>query len=59
MMENKCRDCPYFKVLYEPIKSGKDVWDLGKAKCTKYDLVTDFISHRKFGKLNCILEKSL
>ena len=52
----KCIECPHFKILYEPIKNGGDVWDLGKAKCNKYDLVTYFVSHRIFNKMMCAVE---
>ena len=45
-----CKNCQFFEILYEPLK---DI-DFGKAKCNKYDLVTDFLGHGKFNKLSCI-----
>ena len=51
-----CYDCPDFKIQYEPLKSGRDVWDYGRAKCLKHDLIIDFASYRKLKKLECIEE---
>ena len=50
----KCKDCEYFKIEYEPYKSGGVCWDMGLARCIKHDLVTDFITHKKFAKLECV-----
>lgn len=47
-----CKNCPYFKVDYEPLK---DV-DFGRASCSKHDLITDFLDYRKFERLICIEE---
>lgn len=52
----KCWNCEYFKILYEPLRSGKDIYDLGRAECTNFDLVVDFINHRKLKRLECIDE---
>lgn len=51
---NCCYKCAQFKILYEPIKSGGDIWDFGRAKCLKHDLIVDFPDHRKLKKLVCI-----
>ncbi len=57
-MKKKCFDCPSFKILYEPIgKIRTGIWDFGKAKCVKHDLVVDFASHRKLKKLECVEEQ--
>lgn len=53
----KCWDCPDFKILYAPIKvKGGGVWDFGKAKCTKHDLVVYFPNQGKLKKLQCVEE---
>ena len=49
----KCVDCPHFKILYDPIGKGTEIWDYGKAKCKKHDLYVDFPSKRKLNKLEC------
>lgn len=48
-----CKDCEHFHIDYEPIK---DV-DFGRASCDKYDLITDFLDHRKFNRLTCVEEE--
>lgn len=53
----KCIDCQHFKILYDPIGKGMEIWDFGKAKCEKYDAYVDFASKRKLNKMECI-EKS-
>lgn len=52
----KCWDCEYFKITQEPLRCGKDIYDLGRAECTNFDLVVDFINHRKLKRLECIDE---
>ena len=52
-----CKDCKHFKIEYEPYKSGGVCWDTGLAKCEKHDLVTDFITHKKFESLECVEEQ--
>ncbi|MBO5630411.1 MAG: hypothetical protein J5965_15205 [Aeriscardovia sp.] len=44
-----CKDCEYFKIEYQPIKG----FDFGRARCTKYDVITDFRDKRKFKWLSC------
>ena len=44
-----CKDCEYFKIEYQPIKG----FDFGRARCTKYDVITDFRDERKFKWLSC------
>ena len=48
-----CEKCEHFKILYEPLKSKGVLYDLGRAICKKYDLVTDFCNHGKFKRLQC------
>lgn len=52
----KCWGCEYFKIIQEPLRCGKDIYDLGRAECTNFDLVVDFINHRKLKRLECIDE---
>ena len=52
----RCKDCPHFKIMYNPIKHGTEIWDMGKAKCEKHDLIVDFINKRKLNKLECVEE---
>jgi len=49
-----CKDCQYFKILYEPIRTTGVLWDLGRAKCEKHNLITDFANHGKFKRLECV-----
>lgn len=49
-MDKVCEGCEYLKVLYKPMMP----YELGRAECTKYKLITDFINMRKFGKLKCV-----
>jgi len=54
----KCWECEHFKIQYEPIgKISTGIWDFGRAKCTKHNLVVDFTDHRKLKKLKCIEQK--
>ena len=48
-----CDECEYFKILYEPLRTKGELWDLGRAICEKYNLVTDFANHGKFKRLEC------
>ncbi len=50
----KCKDCKDFHVIAEPIKDDGVAWDLGQAKCEQYNMVVDFIDHRKLNKLECV-----
>ena len=50
----KCKDCKDFRIVAEPIKADGGVWDLGQAKCEKYNMVVDFTDHRKLNKLECV-----
>ena len=45
-----CKDCPHFRITAEPLK---DV-DFGHAVCEKFNLITDFLDHRKFKRLECV-----
>lgn len=51
-----CKDCDYFHINYEPMKVGKSIYDLGRASCKKYNLVTDFSNNRKINRLKCVDE---
>ena len=51
-----CWGCEYFKIIQEPLRVGKDIYDLGRAECTNFDLVVDFINHGKLKRLECIDE---
>ena len=44
-----CKDCEHFKIIQEPLKG----LDLGRAECSKFNLVTDFGDKRKFRTLSC------
>lgn len=46
-----CKDCPHFHIDFEPLRGG---FDLGRASCDKYNLVTDFVNRRKFNTLECV-----
>ena len=48
-----CDKCQHFKILYEPLRTKGDLWDLGRAKCEKHNLITDFATHGKFKRLEC------
>ena len=43
-----CDKCVYFKILYEPLRDTGELWDMGRAKCDKHNLITDFTNHGKF-----------
>lgn len=47
-----CDKCKYFHILYEPLRSGGVLWDFGRAKCEKNDLIVDFANHGKFKRLD-------
>lgn len=47
-----CKDCPHFKIDYEPIRG----FEFGRASCSKHNLVVDFMSRRKLKRLTCIEE---
>lgn len=49
-----CKDCPCFRIKYEPLRCGGQLWDFGQAECKKHDLVVDFASHRKLNRLECV-----
>lgn len=49
-----CKDCEHFKIMYEPLKDKGVIWDFGRARCEKHNLITDFANHRKFERLECV-----
>ena len=48
-----CDKCEHFRILYEPIRTKGDLWDLGRARCEKHNLIVDFANHGKFKRLKC------
>lgn len=55
----KCVDCPHFKIVQEPLRSGSEIWDYGMARCKKHDLVVDFANHTKINRLECVEEQNV
>lgn len=53
-MATLCKNCEHFKIAYEPQIIGGECWDWGLAVCERYNLETDFRSHKKFEWLSCI-----
>lgn len=47
-----CDKCKHFKILYEPLRTEGTLWDMGRAKCDKHNLITDFANHGKFKRLD-------
>ena len=47
-----CKNCPHFSIQDEPMR---DV-DFGHAICDKHNMVTEFLSHKKFDWLECVEE---
>lgn len=56
MGQMKCKDCKYFKIVYEPMVHIKECWDLGEAECLKHHLITGFNSKGKLERLTCVEE---
>lgn len=53
----KCWNCEHFRIQLEPLgKISTGLWDFGRAKCKKHDLIVEFADHRKLKKLVCIEE---
>jgi hypothetical protein len=50
----KCKDCPYFAITQDPIRTTGNLWDLGLAKCKKYNLVVDWANKSKLNALECV-----
>jgi len=46
-----CDKCKHFKILCEPLRSGRVLWDMGRAICEKHNLIADFADHKKFKRL--------
>lgn len=49
-----CKDCEYFHIKWQPKHYEGMFTDAGMAVCTKHDLVTEFITNKKFLTLYCI-----
>ncbi len=47
-----CDECKYFNILHEPLRTEGELWDFGRAKCEKHNLITDFANHEKFKRLD-------
>ena len=47
-----CDKCKHFKILCEPLRTPDALWDWGRAKCEKHDLITDFANRGKFKRLD-------
>lgn len=47
-----CDECTHFKVLYEPLRTKGALWNMGRAKCDKHNLITDFTNYGKFKRLD-------
>lgn len=45
------KDCPYFHIRCEY----ESEYNWGLAECSKYNLVTDFRSKKKFKTLECVV----
>ena len=55
MGKQKCIECPYFRIVQDPIRAhGGGYWDLGRARCYKLELVVDFMTRGKLKKLECV-----
>lgn len=54
MVNKVCKDCPYFKIITNPVRIDGELWELGQASCEKYDLIVDFADNRKLNKLECV-----
>lgn len=53
----QCTKCEYFKVVQNPLKGEKGLMDTGMARCTKHDLVVDFVSTQHINRLTCVEDK--
>ena len=47
-----CDKCKYFKILYEPLRTKGELWDMGRANCDKHNLTVDFANYRKIKRLD-------
>lgn len=54
-----CKDCEHFEIVYETYKYVGMHKEPGRAHCKKYDLITDFFSHKKFDDLKCVVVKGV
>lgn len=48
-----CIECENFKILYPPM----GLYDSGRARCEKYDLIVDYLSKQKLNRLTCVEQK--
>ena len=54
MVNKVCKDCPYFKIIINPVRADGELFELGQARCEKYNMLVDFADHRKLNKLECV-----
>lgn len=51
-----CAECEHLKIVNQPLRGMYGLYELGYAKCTKHNLITDFVDMRKFKKMTCPTE---
>ena len=49
-----CKNCPHFRVRFEPLKDPAGIWDYGKAKCDKHGLIVEFPDYGSLDALTCL-----
>lgn len=49
-----CDECKYFKIIQEPLRTEGTIFDFGRVRCEKHNLISDFcsISHKEFEQLD-------
>ena len=48
-----CAECEHLKIVIQPLRGKEGCYELGRAECKKYDLVTDFLNMGKFKRMTC------
>lgn len=48
-----CDECKHFQIIQEPIRTEGTIFDFGRVRCKKHNLISDFcsISHKEFEHL--------
>ena len=49
-----CNDCQYFKIIINPVRADGELFELGQARCEKYNMVVDYTNNRKLNNLECV-----
>ena len=49
-----CKDCEHFKIIQQPLRVGRDIYDCGMAECKKHGLYVEFTNKGKFKWLSCV-----